>query len=131
MLFLKDLTERSVVGRKCRCKLRRSKRVRGDAQEAILAEKGDEILVYELKGDLFFGTTDTLSRDVESEVARSRHILFDLKRVRSIDITGAELIKRMANQIGDAGCELSICGINPSSGPEGITFQILAAHKFF
>jgi len=68
-------------------------------ETAVLNQHGCEILVYELSGNLFFGTADKLSDDVQKELHGTQIIIFDLKAVDTIDITGAELIKRICDDV--------------------------------
>lgn len=99
ILFIRELINAKVYRKKFRCDLIHSKRIRTEAESLVLKEHGTEILVYELSGHLFFGTADRLSDDVEAEMKDTRTVIFDLKRVDSIDITGAELIKRICDDI--------------------------------
>lgn len=116
LLFLKDLTDAHVARAKFRCRHQRSKRVRSDEEELALEEHGDEILVYELEGSLFFGVTDKLATDVEDELraAPVRTLVLDLKRVQRIDITGAELLKRIVDRARGAGLQVKLTALtNP------------------
>ncbi len=99
LLFLRELIAAKVYRKKFRCDTIHSKRIRTEMEMQVLREHGNEILVYELSGNLFFGTADKLSNDVEAEMGSARVIVFDLKRVETIDITGAELIKRICDDV--------------------------------
>ena len=99
LLFLRELIAAKVYRRKFRCDKIHSNRIRTEAESDVLKEHGNEILVYELSGNLFFGTADKLSDDVEAEMKGTQMIIFDLRRVETIDITGAELIKRICDDV--------------------------------
>lgn len=99
LLFLRELIAVKVYRKKFRCDRIHSKRTRTEAESEVLKKRGNEILVYELSGNLFFGTADKLSDDVETEMEGTEIIIFDLKRVDTIDITGAELIKRICDDV--------------------------------
>lgn len=114
MLFLRDISAISLVRRKYRCMHRRSKHVRGSEEDRILTERGEQILVYELKGNLFFGSTTNFAQDIEAEIPTAQHIIIDLERVDTIDITGAELLKRIADTIDAAGKHFMLAHVNPS-----------------
>ena len=103
ILFIRELISAKVYRKKFRCDIIHSKRIRTEAQSLVLKEHGNEILVYELSGHLFFGTADKLSDDVEGELKGASMVIFDLKRVDSIDITGAQLIKRICDAITSDG----------------------------
>ena len=98
-LFLRELIKARVYRKKYRCDSIYSKRVRTEAASAVLKKHGSNILVYELSGNLFFGTADKLSDDIQAELAGTQIVIFDLKRVDTIDITGAELIKRICDDV--------------------------------
>ena len=114
LLFLREVSSVSVVRHKYRCGTHRSKHLRGHNDEAFLKQHGDGILVFELKGSLFFGSTSRFAADIEMELDRTRYLILDLEHVDTIDITGAELIKRIADNAADAGVELLVSHINPS-----------------
>ena len=103
LLFIRELIAMKVYRKKFRCDRIHSKRIRTEVESEVLKEHGNEILVYELSGNLFFGTADKLSDDVEAEMKDTRMIIFDLKRVDTIDITGAELIKRICDDVKGNG----------------------------
>lgn len=102
-IFLKELISAKVYKRKYRCESIHSKRSRTEQETAVLNEHGNKILVYELSGNLFFGTADKLSDDVQKELDGTQIIIFDLKQVDTIDITGAELIKRICDDVKSTG----------------------------
>ena len=102
-IFLRELIGAKVYRKRFRCDSIHSKRVRTEAESAILKEHGCKILVYELSGNLFFGTADKLSNDVQKEMNGTQIVIFDLKQVDTIDITGAELIKRICDDVKSNG----------------------------
>ena len=59
---------------------------------------GDQAVIFELQGNLFFGNTYQLYADLEQEISTRRYVIIDLKHVQSIDMTAAQLF----NQIRDA-----------------------------
>ncbi len=115
-LFLKELIGAKVYRKKFRCNKIHSKRVRTEAESAVLMEHGRQILVYELSGNLFFGTADKLSDDVQGEMEGTQIIIFDLKRVDTIDITGAELIKRICDDVKQNGETFMISSLSFGAG---------------
>ncbi|MBT3259255.1 MAG: SLC26A/SulP transporter family protein [Deltaproteobacteria bacterium] len=98
-LFLREIIGARVYKKKYRCEDILSKRARTEEETTVLSKHGCKILVYELSGNLFFGTADKLSDDVQKELDGTQIIIFDLKRVDTIDITGAELIKRICDDV--------------------------------
>jgi SulP family sulfate permease len=111
LLFFRELIGIPVFRKKYRCAAFRSKRVRSEPSEAILREHGDKILVYELQGSLFFGTADKLLTDVDQELHGTEYILFDLRRVETIDITGANLLKRICQEVKGRGARFGLSNL--------------------
>ncbi len=106
-LFVKDQIGKTIVRRKYTGDLVHSKKVRDRTLMGILEDKGDLITVYELSGSLFFGTCDKLHNEIEKDLD-SLCIILDVKRVNTIDITGAQLIRQIVDRIQDKGNHLLI-----------------------
>lgn len=106
-LFVKDQIGKTIVRRKYTGDLVHSKKVRDRNMMGILEDHGDQITVYELSGSLFFGTCDKLHNEIEKDLD-SLCIILDVKRVNTIDITGAQLIRQIVDRIQDKGNHLLI-----------------------
>lgn len=111
LLFLRDQAGTSVVLRKRDLSLMRSKRKRPQAEVALLQQQGAHALVVELKGNLFFGTTDQLLGELDAELARRRYVLLDLRRVASMDYTAAHLFDQIRHRLQERGGALLLCGM--------------------
>ena len=84
---------RSNIRRLYRCDTIRSRKARGQQQNALLEKLGGQILVLELQGVLFFGSAETLSEEIERLAASStRTVVLDLQRVTEIDATGMRIL---------------------------------------
>jgi SulP family sulfate permease len=116
MLFIRDQARSSVVVGKADLRVMRSKRRRGIAESALLDRDGDQALVVQLHGNLFFGTTDQLFSQLEQELDTLRYLLVDLRRVQSMDFTAAHLLEQMKDRLREHGGELLFSGM-PSSLP--------------
>ncbi len=101
-LFIKEQISRNIVRRIYTGDLIHSKKVRSQEATKILVEKGKGIKVYELSGSLFFGTCDKLLTQLEEELD-SFAIILDFKRVHTIDLTGAQLLKQIIDRIHEKG----------------------------
>ncbi len=106
-LFIKEQIGKTIVRRMYTGNLVHSKKIRSREAMKILDEKGDLIKVYELNGSLFFGTCDKLLAEIEEELD-SFSIILDFKRVHTIDLTGAQLLKQLIERIQDKGNHLLI-----------------------
>lgn len=93
LLFITQQIKQPVVHRRSRGNEVYSRRVRSSAKEsAVLKEYGNRTLNYELKGSLFFGTTDALINVVEADLESADKFIFDFSRVKDIDLSGVKIL---------------------------------------
>ena len=104
-LFVKEQSDRTIVRRKYYGHVVHSKKVRSQEHMRILEEKGKQIVIFELNGSLFFGTCDKLISEIEKELKRLC-IILDFKRVSSIDLTSAQLLRQAADRAHEQGHHL-------------------------
>ena len=89
LLFVVSMS-RSIIRRSYRCGAVRSRRSRTADERDLLGQRGDAILVMELQGALFFGTSEKLASDIDAALAQeTSFIVLDLRRINEIDSTGA------------------------------------------
>jgi len=117
LLFIRDQIRGSVMRKKATLKEVASKTHRLEEERAILTEHGQDAVVAELQGNLFFGTTDQLYTDLEAEIKRIKWLLLDMRRVQSMDYTAANLCRQIHRRLADNGGGLLFCGM-PSSLPQ-------------
>jgi sulfate permease, SulP family len=106
-LFVKDQIGKTIVRRKYTGNRVHSKKVRSSEEMRALMENGHMITVYELSGSLFFGTCDKLQSEIEQDLDHWC-IILDFKRVSTIDLTGAHLIRQIVDRVQDKGNHLLI-----------------------
>ena len=71
----------------------RSRRFRTADDFALLAERGETILVMELQGALFFGTGEKLVQEIDHALMQeTAFVILNLRRVNEIDSTGARAL---------------------------------------
>ncbi|MDB5512900.1 MAG: hypothetical protein JWR08_2383 [Enterovirga sp.] len=90
-----------------------SKRIRSQADLALLRGGGRSTVVLELQGILFFGNADDLASRVKALEGAARTVIFDLKRVTDIDTSGATILKQIATRCRDRGMRLLVAGTDP------------------
>lgn len=103
ILFIRDQTRGSVIRRRYRGNQVFSKKYRLARELDILEKEGDQTAVFELQGALFFGTTDQLFTEVEPFIGKCPFIIFDMRRVQSVDFTAAHMIEQIKHRINKAG----------------------------
>ncbi len=116
LLFIRDQIRGMVLLAKQDLRTAHSKRRRLEDERDVLKEAGEMAVVVQLQGNLFFGTTDQLFSQLESDLARLRFLLVDLRRVQSMDYTAAHLFEQMRQRLQERGGELLFSGM-PSSVP--------------
>ncbi len=94
ILFIREQVHGSVIRRKISGSHARSTQHRLPEEQAVLESHGEQTLVCELQGSLFFGTTDQLLTELEPPLRTCRFLVLDLRRVQSVDYTAAHLLER-------------------------------------
>lgn len=121
-LFLREQVGGSVVARKGLGSNMFSKRVRGPLEMEILAREGEQTMVFELQGSLFFGTADKLYRALEPELVLRRYVVLDLRRVQSVDVTVAHMLQQIEDRLEERDAYLLFSHI-PAHVPSGRDIQ--------
>lgn len=101
LLFIRDQVNGSVIRRKFPGTRAPSTQHRLPAEQAVLEQHGGEILVCELQGNLFFGTTDQLLAELDQQLGECRFLILDLRRVQSVDYTAAHLLERFERNLAE------------------------------
>lgn len=114
LLFIRVQLHEPVIMRKSDLRQIRSKRRRNPDELKVLDAHGDEGLFVQLRGDLFFGTTDQLFTDLQKDLATRRFILLDFRRLESMDYTAAHLLMQMKERLAEHHGLLIFSGM-PSS----------------
>jgi MFS superfamily sulfate permease-like transporter len=114
---------RSIVRKSRRCETVRSRRVRDPASMEVLAREGGRIVMVELEGAMFFGTTEQLVAHVETELTQPTSVvILDFRRVTEVDVTGARLLVQLADRVARANAQLALSSL---SGPAMIGRALL------
>lgn len=92
--------------------LRRRKR----KHRRLLEKHADEILIYELKGNLFFGTIEKLFEEFNQELNRPVQIILDMARVQQVDLTAVKMLQQMAERLHQASGELIFTNVRKGKG---------------
>lgn len=91
-LFVLSMS-RSTIRRNYRCNTIHSRRSRAADRVKLLEQRGSTILVLELQGALFFGTGETLLKEIDKALEQeTRCIILDTRRIGEIDSTGAQTV---------------------------------------
>ena len=105
----------------------RSHRVRNGPSQELLASVGGRIAVYELDGDLHFGSMERVYRAVTTALHGVEYVVLDCKRVRSTDDAAFEMLVDLQHALHATGASLVLSYVETGS-LAARQVGILAAH---
>lgn len=111
ILFLREQVGGNVVRRKSLVSQRSSTWYRPEAEMQKLEAQGQNAVIFELQGSLFFGTTYQLYLTLEPALAGADYLLIDMKRVQSIDVTAAHMFCRARDILAERGVPLLLSSV--------------------
>ena len=117
LLFIKDQITRSVIKNRMLGSDVHSKKVRATDEMEYLKKEGNRIVVYQIEGSVFFGTADGLLKEIEKDGKDAEILILDLRLVKEIDLTGAQLFRQLDNQLKDGNKHLILSYVAGSEGP--------------
>lgn len=116
VLFIRSQVLASVVHLRSTGQQLRSVRKRSEAHNRLLDQHGAAIVLYELRGNLIFATTDALLDRISGDLDSSRYLILHLRRVQQIDLTAARLLQQLANRLQQHGGQLLVCNLHHEIG---------------
>lgn len=111
VLFLREQIGGSVVRHKFYVNQMSSNWHRPEAETRILEQKGDQAVIFELQGSLFFGTTQQLYGVLDAEMKSRKFLILDMKRVQSVDVTAAHLLTQVRDTLAEKGAMLLLSNV--------------------
>jgi len=122
LLFIRENIATSIVRRKSLGNESFSKQIRVQEEMDILLKKGDNSVIYELQGSLFFGTASQLLSTLENDIKTKKFITLDMKKVQGIDITAMHILEQVRDMMEEKGGYLLFSSI-PVRIPSGLEMQ--------
>jgi glutaminase len=77
----------------------RSRRWRGMEENRILDDQGSRIHVFELQGELKFGSSESVVQQIISQADEFEFLIIDMKKVFDIDHSAAKIFTRLAQAL--------------------------------
>lgn len=114
--FVRAQVAAPVVHRRSTGSQNRSVRRRTEEEQKLIDEHGDRIVLYELRGNLFFATAERLFEELLPDLDRPAWIVLHLRRVRGIDLTGVRILLQMAKRLSDHGGQLLFSNVHKGIG---------------
>ena len=111
LVFIRSMN-RSMVRARFTAASQPSRRSYPARQEQVLRTTREHIVILELEGALFFGSADRLATEVDTLDADCRFLIFDFKRVSTIDESGAVMLQQLSVRMRKRGTELLMAGVN-------------------
>jgi SulP family sulfate permease len=118
VLYLREQIGTSIVHSKSYGNTMFSKQMRIDEEMEILQNKGDQVAIYELQGALFFGTASQLFSAVENDIKTKKYLIFDMRRVQSVDLSAAHMLEQIEQMLALEGKYFILSHV-PISLPSG------------
>ncbi len=112
ILFIRSQAQVQVIHRRSTCAQRRSVRVRTEVERELLEQHGDRIVLYELRGNLFFATADRLFEEILPDLDRPAWIILHMRRAGQIDLTGIKILHQIAARLQAHGGQLLFCEVH-------------------
>lgn len=122
LLFVKGQVSTSIIYRKVNGGKVFSKQIRTEKEISIIRKYGNQYVVYELQGSLFFGTSNQLYSIVEKDLDEKKYIIFDMKRIHLVDFTAAHVLELITTIIEEKGGQLIFSRV-PIKLPTGQDIQ--------
>lgn len=119
MLFIREQVGNTVVRRRVLGSQTFSKHVRTRDEMASLVQRGDQVVVCDLQGSLFFGTTQQLYSALETDLKTRRFIILNMRRVQTVDVTAAHMLEQVREMLAERDGRLILAGI-PVRSPSGL-----------
>jgi len=134
LLFISMQTKNPIIHRRVDAREYRSICKRPAEEERCLEKYGEDIVMYELKGNLFFATADKLRTEIGRELRQDRILILHLRRVRYVDMSAMIVLLRIGEDAKNKGCELIFCHLHKGLGfgkkAEKAFRQIDSRHTF-
>jgi SulP family sulfate permease len=113
MLIFVVALNRSLVRGQFSGTARPSRRMYVPALEALLAPARRQIVLIELEGALFFGNAERLPAQLDRLEPGCRFLVLDLRRITTIDATGAMALSQLSQRCAQRGMRLMLAGLAP------------------
>lgn len=122
-LFSDRTNVATVVRREVRGGVVMSKRVRAQAERAMLDAEGHRLALLEVQGGLYFGSAEILARRITTLAMGSTGLIIDFKRVNYADPSAEHLIAQTIAGL-PAGLRVALTNLSPD-GPLSRLYSVV------
>lgn len=116
ILFIRSQIKAPVIHRRSTAKNMRSLHRRSAREREILEANGDRIVLYELRGNLFFATADRLYEELMPDLDAPNFIILHMRRVAQVDLTAIKFLQQIADRLNKNHGVLIFCNVHRGIG---------------
>jgi len=128
-LFMNAASVENVIRRETRADTRQSLRVRNPRDRDLLVEQGRQIAIVELQGALYFASAERVLRQLGQTIDEARFVIFDMRRLGSMDAAARRFFSDFLAGCRDAGIEIAFADTPPTGSDLGQTLSALAVEN--
>ena len=118
LMYIREQLASTVIQRKMYGNRRFSRQRRSSEQMEILQKRGEQTVIIELQGSLFFGTKAQLYSAVEPEFLKRTYFILDMRKVQGLDVSVAHVLTQIRDTIVDRNGVLIFSAL-PQTLPNG------------
>ena len=118
LLFIREQLSSTVIRRKTFGDQVFARRRRSKEEMKLLEQQGDQTVILELQGSLFFGTKDQLFGALESELEKCTYFILDMRRVQGVDVSVAQVLNQIRETVSERNGYLIFTDV-PKNLPNG------------
>jgi glutaminase len=118
-LFMNAVTVETIMRRETRACAQPSMRIRNPQERDLLATHGGQIGLMELQGTLYFASAERMIRQLQNTTATIRYLIFDLRRVQSIDAAAMRFFEDLLTLPAARGTDVAFANVH-SAGTAAI-----------
>jgi len=122
LLFIREQSRSSVVRSRIDGTQVFAKHSPVEGHAELIAREGNETVIFELQGSLFFGTANQLHRALEPETATRKYVILSMRRVQSLDVTATHVLEQIKDRLEEHDAYLVFCDI-PKGLPSGLKMK--------
>ena len=101
LLYIREQLASTVIRRKSYGNRTFAMQRRSKAEMEQLEKRGDQTVILELQGSLFFGTKAQLQSALESEFNTRTYFILDMRRVQGVDVSVAHVLTQIRDTIAE------------------------------
>ncbi len=116
LMYIRMQMKAPIVHRKTDAISRHSLIKRTDEENEIIAKYGDKIVMFELRGNLFFATADKLVEILNPYIKEGYYVILHFQRVHLIDISGVIILLQIASNMKNVNGQLLLCHMHRELG---------------